>query len=329
MILILTQLCDPHADRVEAGLRARGADVFRLDHAEFPGHVTVEASIGNNGPRTVLHSSQGTLDLEQVTAVWHRRPQPPAPAADHLDENAQAYVAEECRTFLDGLWQSLDCFKMPGEKFLFRAAESKLCQLRLAAQLGVDIPPTLITNSPQKLREFYREQGGCIISKLASGAFHRSEVAHSSFRYTELVSPRDLTHSRSIRHAPMIFQGYVPKKVELRVTVVGNQVFAAEIHSQSTNHTRHDWRRYDHGNTPIAPHDLPQRYRDFCVSYVRRLGLHYGAIDMILTPDGRYVFIEINPNGQYLWIENESGLPITEAVCDLLWNESRSRSLAA
>ena len=67
-------------------------------------------------------------------------------------------------------------------------------------------------------------------------------------------------------------------------------------------------------------------YRTTSVSFVllvRRLGLHYGTIDMVLTPDGRYVFLEINPNGQYLWIEKQSGLPITEAVCDLLARESQ------
>ena len=116
----------------------------------------------------------------------------------------------------------------------------------------------------------------------------------------------------------MIFQAYVPKRVELRITVVGQQVFAAEIHSQHTHHTRHDWRRYDLDETPHFPHALPPDVAQRCLRLVQALGLCYGAIDMVLTPDDRYVFLEINPNGQYLWIEQLTGLPITDALCDLL-----------
>jgi glutathione synthase/RimK-type ligase-like ATP-grasp enzyme len=104
----------------------------------------------------------------------------------------------------------------------------------------------------------------------------------------------------------------------LRVTVVGSAVFAAEIHSQFTQHTRFDWRRYDHFETPHRIHALPTEIAQQCVSLVRQLGLCYGAIDLVLTPEGRHVFLEINPNGQYLWIEHATGLPISDAVCDLL-----------
>src|SRR5439155_14491583 len=100
-----------------------------------------------------------------------------------------------------------------------------------------------------------------------------------------------------------------------------------EIHSQATNHTRYDWRRYDFCKTPHRPHALPAEVQARCVRLVRRLGLCYGAIDMVLTPDGRYVFLEINPNGQYLWIEQETGLPISDAICDLLMQGHVSQDL--
>jgi glutathione synthase/RimK-type ligase-like ATP-grasp enzyme len=124
----------------------------------------------------------------------------------------------------------------------------------------------------------------------------------------------------------VIFQAYVPKRFELRVTVIGNQVFAAEIHSQLTNHTRYDWRRYDLSRTPHLRHELPPEIQDKCVRLVEQLELSYGAIDMVLTPEGRYVFLEINPNGQYLWIEEQTGLPISAALCDLLMDPSKGES---
>ena len=201
-------------------------------------------------------------------------------------------------------------------------------QLKRAGALGFELPPTVVTNCPEDVLALHREHGGKIVSKQAAKAFS-STLGDHMIRYTELVSPRDLAHIDAIAHCPMIFQGYVPKLVELRVTVVGQQVFAAEIHSQTTNHTRHDWRRYDHGQTPHLPHELPRDVERRCVRLVEQLGLQYGAIDLVLTPDGRYVFLEINPNGQYLWIEDETGLPITDAICDLLLERSPANHASA
>ena len=108
--------------------------------------------------------------------------------------------------------------------------------------------------------------------------------------------------------------------------MVGREVFAAEIHSQQTHHTRHDWRRYDLSHTPHFRHMLPPEVQERCVQLVERFELCYGAIDMILTPQGRYVFVEINPSGQYLWIEQETRLPISAAICDLLMAGREARS---
>src|SRR5439155_26701150 len=145
--------------------------------------------------------------------------------------------------------------------------------------------------------------------KLAGFAFHKTVGADTFTRYTEVVSKRDVGYAASLQYCPMILQAYVPKRLELRITVVGRQVFAAEIHSQQTHHTRHDWRRYDLVHTPHRPHDLPEDVRRLCLRLVERLGLCFGAIDMVLTPEGRYVFLEINPSGQYAWIEELTGLP--------------------
>ena len=100
--------------------------------------------------------------------------------------------------------------------------------------------------------------------------------------------------------------------------MVGRKIFPVEIRSQETNHTRHDWRRYDHFKMQYVPHELPAEVAQRCVQLVEQLGLCYGAIDMILTPDGRYVFLEINPQGQCQWLEEVTGMPITAALCDLL-----------
>ena len=118
--------------------------------------------------------------------------------------------------------------------------------------------------------------------------------------------------------APLVIQEYVPKSLEVRATVVGSQVFAAAIHSQQSQRARHDWRHYDFDKTPHEAHTLPEGVSSLCIQLVQSLSLNFGAIDLVLTPDGRYVFLEINPSGQWLWIEELTDLPIGDAIADCL-----------
>jgi glutathione synthase/RimK-type ligase-like ATP-grasp enzyme len=182
-----------------------------------------------------------------------------------------------------------------------------------------------VTNCPDAFLDFYGEQRGRIVTKRTTPS--QGLVAadgESLVRYTDPVRPRDIVHVEGLRLCPLVVQGSVPKQLELRVTVVADEVFPAAIYSQASNHTRFDWRRYDNARTPIKPFPLPDEVAERCCSLVRQLGLRYGAIDLVLTPDNRFVFLEINPNGQYLWIEEATGLEISAAVADLLLDERRT-----
>ncbi len=115
-------------------------------------------------------------------------------------------------------------------------------------------------------------------------------------------------------------QEYVPKDVELRVTIVGRKVFACAIHSQDSELTKHDWRKYDFGNVRHELCTLPGEVEQNLIALLRFWNLSYGAIDLVRTPDGRYVFLEINPNGQWGWIEELTGAPIAETIAETLAN---------
>ena len=210
---------------------------------------------------------------------------------------------------------------MPARPQVIQRADQKAEQLVLAEQLGFVVPPTLITNSPREALDFLNRHDGRVISKvLNSSAFsaHLPQLA----RYTEFVERRDLVSLRRVQRCPVVFQAYVPKRVELRVTLVGTRVFAAEIDSQRSRYSRVDWRHNDLNCTPYRPHQLPAEVQDRCLALLRRFGLRYGAIDLIQRPDGEYVFLELNPNGQFSWIESLTGLPISEALADLLLEQS-------
>jgi hypothetical protein len=319
MILILTRPFDPHADHMVQMLGARGAEFVRFNPADFPSRSSLSVGYAPDGQmQSFLRLESTVIDLTQLHAVWSRRPQPPVPHDQIQDAATREFIAEDCKTFVQDLWNALPCRWLPGRPAAIQRAQLKASQLRLAAELGLELPPTLVTNSREEFLEFYGQHNGNIVSKLTGPAFDRTVGGDTFCRYTEVVSRRDVGYAASLQYHPVILQAYVPKRLELRITVVGQQVFAAEIHSQHTHHTRHDWRRYDLSNTPHFPHALPPEVEDHCVRLVQRLELCYGAIDMILTPDGRYVFVEINPSGQYFWIEQETGLPISAAICDFL-----------
>ncbi|MEQ1503957.1 MAG: MvdC/MvdD family ATP grasp protein, partial [Myxococcota bacterium] len=330
MILVLSSPTDLHADAVEPKIRAAGAEVVRFDRAEYPAHASLAFGVDPSGrPSRILRRTSGPdIDLDDVTAIWHRRPGMPTPHADLAAPWMGRFVVEEGGPLFRDLWDSFDGLQVPGPRSVYRRAEHKYTNLVLAAELGFEVPDTLVTNDPAALLAFYRRHDGRIVSKMANQILNNKFAAPRYNRFTEVVTPRDIAYFRSARHDATIFQGYVPKRVELRVTVVGSALFAAEIRSQETNHTRHDWRRYDHSSTPIVPHELPPAVADRCRRLVARLGLVYGAIDLVLTPDDRYVFLEINPNGQFLWVEQLTGFPIAAAIADLLVAADRASHAA-
>lgn len=317
MILIVTEPSDVHANHVAKKLSDRGAHFFRFDAARFPAEaaVSLRYSAGSDHG-CLLRVGDELVDLATIRAAWYRRPKAPAAHEQILHGPTRLAVAEECEHFVFDLWNTLDCLWVPGPLHVLKRWR-KASLLRAAAAIGFEIPPTLISNSPSDLLEFYRQHRGQIVSKRV--ALSSFATGDSPFcRYTEPVTTRDIGYASALKYCPMIFQAYVRKRFELRVTVVGEEVFAAEIRSQKSNHARHDWRRFDHYQTPHLPHHLPDVLAQRCVELVQRAGLCYGAIDMVLTPDDRYVFLELNPNGQYLWIELATGLPISDAICDLL-----------
>jgi glutathione synthase/RimK-type ligase-like ATP-grasp enzyme len=115
--------------------------------------------------------------------------------------------------------------------------------------------------------------------------------------------------------------------VELRITIIGNRIFAAETESQSLPEARLDWRRGAFSLKWRAV-DLPEEISGKCLQLARRLGLAFGAIDMIVNPDGEYIFLEIHPSGQWLWIEEQTGLPLLDCFCEMLVQSKTAYSTA-
>jgi glutathione synthase/RimK-type ligase-like ATP-grasp enzyme len=180
--------------------------------------------------------------------------------------------------------------------------------------LGFNVPEAVITNDPRGFEDFVSRHQA--VAKPLKHALLDGETEKVIFTSRlEKAAGRD---PHAIAAAPMILQREVAKRVDVRVTVVGEQVFSAAIHSQGAAASEVDWRQ---GDGPCLPHEaieLPTDVSLRCAELVKTLGLGFGAIDLIHGRDGAYWFLEINPNGQWAWIETRTGQPIAAAIVDAL-----------
>jgi glutathione synthase/RimK-type ligase-like ATP-grasp enzyme len=197
--------------------------------------------------------------------------------------------------------------------------------MRRARELGLDIPRTLFSNDPDEVRRFYEALGGKVITKMQS-SFALYREGQEQVVFTNKIKPDDVKDLSGLRYCPMTFQELVEKQLELRVTVVGNRAFAASIDSQKTEKTSLDWRRDGVGLlTDWKPYELPKAVEKSLLALVKDFGLNYSAADFIVTRDGRHVFLEINAGGEWFWLQRQPGLPIADAIAQLLIDPAKHR----
>lgn len=306
MILVVTNRRDITTDFVVLELQRRGLAYCRLNTEAFASAVVSWRPIEG---RWQLRIEGQALDLSDVGAGYYRRPVLPEPPKGY-DAETRAYAIGEWSAALKSLYGVI------GDRWLnspnmIDQAEDKPRQLRLASTLGFAIPETLVTNDLDAAREFVAEGG--FIGKPLRQALVKGQ-AGDRVVFTSRVDFAGVNDPDVMRAMPIILQREIPKRMDIRVTVVGQRVFAAAIDSQGNPETMVDWRRTAAPDLPHVAHELPESLSAQCVALTARLGLRFGAIDLVLDTAGRYWFLEINPNGQWGWIQTRTGQPIAEAI---------------
>jgi hypothetical protein len=314
MILVISTPRDEHAQTVLVELSKLGAPAQLLDLSEFPQRLGLAMRYEGRTRRFVLGCAEGGLDLEDCGAVWWRRPQSPEISSEIARSSHRMFAFNESVEALQGLWHALDAFWV-NDPARDHVAQRKAYQLRVAQDVGLEIPATLVTNCPGAAREFVAPKGS---ERVIYKAFSATE---EEWRETRILKPGEVPLLDNVRYAPVIFQEYIDADVDLRVTVVGDEIFPAAIHSQDTSY-KVDF-RIDIASARIEATRLPSDVEERLRAFMKRLGLVYGAIDMRRTPDGRHVFLEINPAGQWLFVEQFSGQPITASLARLLADKDR------
>lgn len=308
-VLILTNEDDHAADAVERGLAEAAIPTMRWDPGGVPEVAAAGAWFdGRSWSRVGTRSGSGLRELSRVGVVWFRRP-----SAPHVSgpPTVASFVADQAVSLTTGLWSMLGAEWVNDIDAGVRAS-NKPRQLARAATLGWSVPETYVGNDPDEVARLWERTDGRMIVK----PFTTLAVAGADglrVPYTRPVRQADLRDTDGIWASPAIWQEAIQKEFELRITVVGDEVLAGAIDSQASARTRDDWRRYDFAHVAHTPYQLPEPIRTRCLSLVRSLGLRFGALDVIATPAGDYVFLEVNPFGQWLWMEQLCGLPIVAA----------------
>ncbi len=320
-ILIPTFLRDIHATAVAMVLRRRGHDVVVWHGADFPtrqhGSITLSAA---GELRWELTGPDLELPGGPFDVVWNRRPSMPVLPPDLPIPEEDRYVAQrECAAFDRALWRLVD----PGAFWVNTVegrarANVKPLQLREAAAVGLRIPPTLISNDPGKIRRFLdRHEEEVIFKPFVPTHWDRGELG-VAFSFASSVRLADLPEDEVLRLTPGIFQPRIPKDHELRLTCMGDRLVAARLRSQELAVSTVDWRNA-FNRLPVEPTAVADDLAEKCRRLMEKLGIVFGCIDLIVTPAGEVVFLEVNEMGQFLWLDEwNSELNTLAPFCEFL-----------
>jgi hypothetical protein len=313
MIGIVSHQEDLHAVTVRQHLDHISAEHVVIDTALLPAELALTTyQSGTDG----WTGQWGAMDLSELSVMWWRRPQPFTLHQELKTASDRMFSLGECSAAVSGMWSCLDAIWV-NDPDRDEIASRKMYQLKVASEIGLRVPRTCITNSPEQANLFITDNPGGVIYKPFGGT-------PETWRETRLVREHDMELLDCVRTAPVIFQEAIGGGCDIRVTVIGDQLFPAQILSRESAY-EFDF-RIDSNHAPTSVHVLPERVVEQLLRLMSQLGLHFGAIDLRLSPEGEYVFLEINPAGQWLFIEYATGQPISEALANHLATLARSRN---
>lgn len=317
-LLILGTSLDRHIDRVVSHLPS-SCRCFRFDIDRFPVETELSARVFEGG--LSLNAMCGhereslNIRLHDARVVWFRRIGMPQLNSAIVDKAHRAFALNETEQMLSGISALLSDKFWVSDYWSTKRACNKIYQLVIAKQVGFNVPRTIVTNSPSEAKLYYDDNKQIVYKTLASPSIVYND--RRTLIYSRLLSDGDMTCVDSVRYCPCQFQEYIDKSYEVRATYIGGRIFAAMIRSQDRAATRVDWRASMNAEM-YSVCDLPQDIEVKICEFMKQIGLKYGALDLIVTPDDEYIFLEVNPHGAWGWIESATSLPISKSLCEYL-----------
>lgn len=258
--------------------------------------------------------------LPAIKSVWLRKPRAAVDFTPNVPPEYLDYTRSALQRHFEQLYALLDNAFWLSDYYTVRKASNKAMQLVLARELGFTVPETLFTSDAEEARVFIAKHRHVVV-KSPSTKWPTTKGGHKAF-FTSRITAEQGVDLDGLHLAPAIFQQIIEPLFDVRVTVVGDQVFAAKVVlSEAVESTIVDWRighARGKGKLLFEAYDLPPGIGERCVTLTKRLNLPFGAIDFVCDKEGRLWFLEINPNGQWAFVEEATGQPVGKAIADLL-----------
>ncbi|MFM9448206.1 ATP-grasp ribosomal peptide maturase [Streptomyces acidiscabies] len=312
-VLVVTYALDPTADYVLRELNTRGVPFWRTDLADFPTRSAMTAELRPDGRWAgAFHDQARGIDLSELRAVWWRKPTAfTFPGTMTAPE--RKFATTQAKRAVSGVLASL-----PGVLWVNRPERNADCtkpvQLAAAVESGLRVPETLITNDPADVAPFAARCGGRVVTKVLGGIVHTEDGRRGQL-YTRRVPPEQYGDPRIALTAHLFQREITSKAYEIRVTVVDGRLFPVAVHAPA-GPARLDW-RHDSAGLAYTPVTLPGHVQDGIRQMMRRLGLVFAALDLIVDTEGTHHLVDVNPGGQWAWIDLTRDA-ITHALADLL-----------
>lgn len=316
MILILTDSFDIHSDIVSNKI---GNSYFRLN---LDIESLKDTKLSFNGEDWEIIQNGKTIISSQVKCVWPRRVSVQMTLEQQQDlSNGFRLWRSEWNKSLFGLYHSLSNATWFNHVRYATLADNKYYQLTVSKKVGLKCPKFITSNVLTDIKAFLKEQPDSVV-KFMSQDMYYAENGEVLGLYVNKINATDLEKFSSENENPITVQQYINKKYEVRYTVVGDKHYACAIESQESERAKIDWRRYDVPNTPHREIKICEVIKDKVSALMLEMNLQYGALDFIVDENDDWWFLEINSAGQWLWIEDLTGIDISGSIAKWLTTHS-------
>ena len=317
MIFIITNKEDVHPNPVIEKLGE--TPFFRLNTEDLLAKYNIEwRNIGGKISWSIYNiETKLLIKSEEIISVWERRPEAVNKQLYRFsDRRLNKFCRDEATAFMRYFRYSLKDVFWIGHPLIDRASESRLLQLTVALEFGISCADSIFSNNPIRLKEFASKYEFLCVKSIFNDSVtfddHYVTIGSTKTPKIDILNLDDNLISTTVNY----LQEYIEKDFELRITVVCNEIFGCKLLSQELDddNGKVDWRDGLFNGLRHEAFDVPENIKLFCFKYLKAMKQNFGAFDFIVKPNGEYVFLECNSNGQWYWIELETGLDISGAI---------------
>lgn len=302
MLLVLSNSKDQTADYLCEKIEEESIKYVRIDTDKIANKASLfSLTYDDNGPRIII--GKQTIRPQDINIIWYRRPEPIKIEFSETDSSITKFIAGEWAAAIDGFLSHIPQKLWVNYPSNCMIASYKPEQLSRAKSFGLSVPKTLITLNYEEANAFFQKCNSKIIAKpLCSGYIERKSPEIDSVIYTNVVNEITLDDVSVFHNCPTFFQEMVPKIFDVRIIILDYHLHAVKMSTEGKESSI-DIRYNNMDNVVYSNIRIPNNVKKSLVSLIKSYGLRFAAIDMAVTEDNKWFFFEINPNGQWAWLD--------------------------